>query len=194
MSRHEIYFSRKRQYSIKLQAVCDHNLKIRHATVGHPGSVHDAKVFSQCPLKQRPQHYFSGIQWIAGDSAYPLSQNLITPYRRNTAELPREETEKFNRYFSSYRVRIENCFGALKERFGSLKELRQRLKSEQNHKECCQWIMVCCILHNALLEYNSPTLLNSNNHGNNLVNYPREIVQHTNLRTALYNYIKNKTN
>ncbi|XP_049318264.1 uncharacterized protein LOC125780315 [Bactrocera dorsalis] len=37
---HEIYYSRKRQYSVKLQAICDYKLRIRQVTIGFPGSVH----------------------------------------------------------------------------------------------------------------------------------------------------------
>lgn len=42
---HELFFSRKRQYALKVQAVCDYKLRIRQITIGYPGSVHDAKIF-----------------------------------------------------------------------------------------------------------------------------------------------------
>lgn len=151
---HELYFSRKRQYAIKIQAVCDRNLSIRQLTIGYPGSVHDAKIFSNCPLARHPHRYLSNGQWIAGDSAYPLKQFLITPFRKNSSEHSKEVREKFNKYFSQYRVRIENCFGLLKEKFSSLKELKFRMLSEQNKKECNDWIMACCILHNIIIKYN----------------------------------------
>lgn len=148
--RHQLYWSRKRQYSIKLQAVCDHKLRIRQLSIGYKGSVHDAKIFSNCPLAKHPERFLSGSQWIAGDSAYPLKSFLLTPFRQNSTELTKEDREEFNKYFSKYRVRIENCFGLLKEKFGSLKQLSFRMITKQNKKVCNDWIMVCCILHNIL--------------------------------------------
>ena len=41
---HEDYFNRKQHYSVNLQAIVDVNLKFIHATVGYPGSIHDARV------------------------------------------------------------------------------------------------------------------------------------------------------
>ncbi|CAH3196879.1 unnamed protein product [Porites evermanni] len=41
---HEDYFHRKQHYSINLQAIVDAKLKFIHATVGYPGSIHDARV------------------------------------------------------------------------------------------------------------------------------------------------------
>ncbi|XP_039948356.1 protein ANTAGONIST OF LIKE HETEROCHROMATIN PROTEIN 1-like [Bactrocera tryoni] len=150
---HEIYYSRKRQYSVKLQAICDYKLRIRQVTIGYPGSVHDAKIFSNCSLAKHPERFLSTSQWVAGDSAYPLKPYLITPFRQNSVEHRKEERDLINAYFSKYRVRIENCFGLLKEKFGSLKELKFRMLSTSNKKECNDWIMACCILHNMLISF-----------------------------------------
>ncbi|XP_039969237.1 protein ALP1-like [Bactrocera tryoni] len=83
----EAYFSRKHQYSVKVQAVCDHSLQIRHLVLGYPGSVHDARIFSNCELSNDADVFFGGAEWIAGDSAYKLSRTLITPFRENSREL-----------------------------------------------------------------------------------------------------------
>ena len=39
---HEDYFNRKQHYSVNLRGIVDSNLKFIHATVGYPGSIHDA--------------------------------------------------------------------------------------------------------------------------------------------------------
>ncbi|XP_046807324.1 protein ANTAGONIST OF LIKE HETEROCHROMATIN PROTEIN 1-like isoform X2 [Lucilia cuprina] len=181
---HELYFSRKTQYAIKVQAVCDYKLSIRQVTIGYPGSVHDAKIFLHSPLAKHPERYFSSSQWLSGDSAYPLKNFLITPFKRNSSEHTLEEREKFNKYFSKYRVRIENCFGLLKEKFGSLKELKFRMLGEENKKECNDWIMVCCILHNIVIELNIKNI-SENVHSNFM---PQ---QNVNNRNDLFNFIQN---
>ncbi|KAM8701710.1 hypothetical protein ACLKA7_004887 [Drosophila subpalustris] len=81
---HETYFSRQRIYSVKLQVICDHKLRIRDAVVGSPGSYHDSKVFKNCSIGKHTERYFSGEEWIAGDSAYPQSTYVVTPFRSNS--------------------------------------------------------------------------------------------------------------
>lgn len=147
------YYSRKQQFSIKMQGVCDRNLKIRHILVGFPGSVHDSRVFANSSLFLNPSYFFRFGEWLAADSAYKLSTTIITPFRRNSPE-PEHMKSKFNKYFSKYRVRVEHSFGRLKERFCSLKELRMRLKDARSSQYACQWITVCCILHNIIIDTN----------------------------------------
>lgn len=191
---HEFYFSRKKQYSIKMQIVCDHSLKIRQATIGYRGSVHDAKILAESSIGRTPDSFFCERQWIAGDSAYPLSRNVITPFRQNSTELTKEKREKFNQYFSKFRVRVENCFGKLKEKFSSLKELRFRLSDGKSYQNCCRWILSCCILHNILQEFNSGE---DDSEGDGINSqedciYLQEMNNNNDLRTALAEYINNK--
>lgn len=146
------FFSRTHKYSLKAQVTCDFKRRIRHVVVGNPGSVHDSKIFKNCDIYKEPQNYFSSHQWIAGDSAYSLSPTIITPYRSNSNQMDSGKRRKFNRRHSSYRVRIENCFGWLKEKFYSLTNLKMRIDSSRSHFFCCQWFLVCCIIHNILLD------------------------------------------
>lgn len=144
----ESYFSRKHIYSLKVQAVCDFRKKIRHIVTGYPGSVHDARIYSSCDLSSKSFNFFSGNQWIAGDSAYKLSSTLITPYRATSKIGTLYERNLFNYTFGKYRIRIENTFGMLKERFGSLKEIKIRIGTDTSLNLANAWIIVCCILHN----------------------------------------------
>lgn len=133
---HEDYFSRKSQYSIKIQAICDYTIKIRYLTIGYPGSVHDARIYNECALANNIPEFLSDSQWIAADSAYKLSASIITPYRQNSRETTSQQRKSFNKYFSKFRVRIEHCFGRLKERFCSLKELRMALHIQKITCSC----------------------------------------------------------
>ncbi|XP_055842713.1 uncharacterized protein LOC129909663 [Episyrphus balteatus] len=147
----EAYFSRKHIYSLKVQAVCDYKLRIRHMVLGYPGSVHDARIYNNCDLFTKEQDFFTGSEWLAGDSAYKLTGTVVTPFRENSVEMTAEKRKNFNRNFSKYRIRIEHCFGLLKERFSSLKELKIQIKNQSGNKLACRWVLVCAILHNIIL-------------------------------------------
>lgn len=148
----EAFYSRKQRYALKMQVVCDHKLRIRHLITGYPGSVHDARIYNNSDLALQPQNYFSGDEWIAGDSAYKLTPTVLTPFRKNASGANSKNFKLFNKTFSEFRVRIEHCFSRLKERFGSLKELKIAIKDNECVKKACVWIMVCGILHNILIE------------------------------------------
>lgn len=131
-----------------MEAICDYRTKIRYVTIGYPGSVHHARIFAECGLCQNINRFLSDGEWIEADSAHKLTATVIISYSNQSTSRQRKE---FNKYFSSFRVRIENCIGKLKELFGSLKELRVNLNSHQSHKFICEWIHVCCILYNIVL-------------------------------------------
>ncbi|KAK4876873.1 hypothetical protein RN001_009379 [Aquatica leii] len=132
----EAYFSRKHQYSLKMQAVL----------IGYPGSIHDSRIYTDCPLFTNANQYFSGHEWIVGDSAYKLTTTVITPYCSTAKQGTPNERKCFNENLIKYRVRIENCFAYLKERFSSSKELKIDVGSDANNSFACQWISVCCII------------------------------------------------
>ncbi|XP_067622211.1 putative nuclease HARBI1 isoform X2 [Eurosta solidaginis] len=148
----EAYFSKKHVYSLKAQAVCDYKLRIRHLVLGFPGSVHDARIYNNCSLVTQASSLFTGAQWLAGDIAYKLTSTVITPFRSTSTEITSHQRNAFNRQFSQYRIRIEHCYGILKERFNSLKELRVTIRNVELVKFACRWILVCAILHNIVIQ------------------------------------------
>lgn len=149
----ESYYSKDKQFSIKLQAIGDYTLLFRQILVGYPGSVHDARIYNNCRLATHPEEYFTDPQYLAGDCAFKLTTTVITPFRENSKALTAGKRASFNRFFSSKRVRIEHCFGVMKEKLTSLKCLSIKIKDEESHKFACTWIRVCCILHNILLPH-----------------------------------------
>lgn len=84
-------------------------------------------------------------QHLLGDSAYPLKQWLIPPYKDN-GQLT-EERKIFNRVHSKCRVTIERAFGLLKCRFRRLFYI-DSLKPTSIVK----YIIASCILHNICLQ------------------------------------------
>ena len=89
---HEDYYNRKQHYSVNLQAIVDSNPKFIHATIGYPGSIHDAHVLRLSGLYNLaqneqilagPTRNINGVEigpLLAGDSAYPLTSCLMKPY------------------------------------------------------------------------------------------------------------------
>ena len=123
---HEDYFNRKQHYSVNLQGIVDSNLKFIHATVGYPGSIHDARVLRLSGLYELaeneqilsgPTCNINGTEvrpLLAGDSAYPLTNWLVKPYPDRGRLTP--EQRKFNIKFSALRSVVERAFGTLKAR------------------------------------------------------------------------------
>jgi hypothetical protein len=137
----EIYWNRKKKYSIQCQAIVDHCGVFIDYEIGWPGSVHDAKVYRNSFFYQNVSTLINGWDYLLGDSAYPLSTFLIKPFNNPENNLQTQ----FNIKHSLHRVVVENAFGRLKNRFGCLKELNVRkISSAVRITECCM------ILHNFL--------------------------------------------
>lgn len=160
----EAYFNRKKFYSIHLQAVVDSELMFRDIHVGEPGSMHDSRVLRRSPLYQRSvdtaEQVFPNSSFLIGDSAYPILQWIIPPYRDNGTLTQRQK--RFNTLLSSSRIVVENAFGLMKTRFRRLLHF-----TEQKDLNFVINLVTCgCILHNIcmiqsdLIEY-SPEIVSS---------------------------------
>ena len=114
--------------------------RICDVDVGWPGTANDSRVWRRSGVKSvwEEQDTFK----MAGDSAYPISTVLITPYRAiETVNQPRKRL--FNGRLSGLRtVLTENVYARWKKRFPCLREMRTHLKFGQ------KIIVACSILHN----------------------------------------------
>ena len=110
---------------------------------GWPGCTHDARVLRNSGLYQRAEagEMFINDHHIFGDSAYPLRNWLITPFK-NFGNLTVQQT-RFNKRLSSVRQTVERAFGHLKGRFRRLREVPLH-----NAEDICKLIYAACILHN----------------------------------------------
>ena len=153
----EDYFNRK-QFSVTMQAVADTSLKFLDITVGYPGSLHDARVFSLSPIFNAisngiimtgPTQMISGISvgpLLSGDSAYPLSPFLLTPFCSRTI-LTRTQ-KMFNKNFCGLSIIIERAFGLLKNRWRLLLKM-----NEAELENAVISIVAACVLHNFCILY-----------------------------------------
>ncbi|XP_017469844.1 PREDICTED: putative nuclease HARBI1, partial [Rhagoletis zephyria] len=147
----EMYFNRKRTYSIVLQAVVDANKKFIHITCGEPGSLHDYRVLTRSKLFQDAEnHYeemFPNSYFIIGDSAYPSTKWLVSPFK-DYGNL-NESQRKFNEIHSSTRMVVENAFGLLKGRFRRL----LRFTEQTDLKVITKIVVSACVLHNICISF-----------------------------------------
>ena len=121
------YFNRKQQYSVNLQAIVDAKLTFILATVGYPGSIHNARVLKLSGLYDfaeneqilsGPMRNINGTELgplLAGDSAYPLTNWLMKPFP-DRGRLTAEQS-KLNLKFRALRCVVERTFGMLKSRW-----------------------------------------------------------------------------
>ncbi|XP_066557518.1 putative nuclease HARBI1 [Amia ocellicauda] len=151
----EAYFNSKQFYSINLTAFCDHVGSFVHVSAEHPGSWHNSQVFQMTDVGKTlltdPQSLLSGFH-IVGDTSYPLSEHLLTPFPDNGHLILRKGRYNY-RLLSALKV-VDNSFSVLKYRF-------QRLKSLQMHSiiKTSAAVKTCCILHNMCLEVDGPLQL-----------------------------------
>ena len=137
---------------MNLTAVCDDKCRFIYAYVGESGRCHDAPVFSrsQIPAYMRnSDRYFPDGAYLLADSAYPLSQYVITPYSQ--AESAADVIKaNFNGVFSSMRQLIETAFGRMVSKWRFLSKYLYLLDSERVVK--C--VTCCLILHNFCIDMN----------------------------------------
>lgn len=114
-----------------------------------PGRIHDARVFRNSPLHNRIKNAEASLiphnMHLIGDAAYPLLNNLMTPFRDN-GHLTRPQIV-YNVKLSSIRSIIERAFGLLKTKFRRLKYLDISDFDLGNNM-----IAAACMLHNFIID------------------------------------------
>lgn len=123
--------------------VVDNRLCITDAYIGWPGCTHDARVLRNSSLYSKAMHgdLFSEGEYIIGDSAYPLQEWLITPFK-NTGHLTARQ-KKFNAATSKARQKVERAIGHTKVRFRRLREVPMFCA-----EKVCKIILAGAVLHN----------------------------------------------
>ncbi|CAF1470821.1 unnamed protein product [Rotaria magnacalcarata] len=150
------YFNYKKFHSVIVLAVVDASLKFTYINIGAPGRCNDSYVYSQSrvlDVMKNPiyaQNYLTiqntNIQaHLIGDSAFPLSKNLMKPYTQRP-NMPQDQT-LFNYRLSRCRSAIERSFGHLKSRFRCLHK-----KLEYDVENAKILIKAVCILHNICID------------------------------------------
>ena len=150
---HTDYYNRKGWYSILIQAVVDSDYLFRYINVGWPGSVHDARVFSNSALYGKVtsgnllQSHARSIEgksvpvFLVGYSGYPLMRWLLKPFPFSGDLSTSKKT--FNYRLSRARIVSEIAFGRLKARWRRLSKQNEMIVTNVTPV-----VVACCILHN----------------------------------------------
>ncbi|MBW0494362.1 hypothetical protein O181_034077 [Austropuccinia psidii MF-1] len=139
----EVFFDRKKNYSLNAQILCDCDKNITEITTGWPGLCAYSMVYRNMGLFINPDRFFD-----KADSAYPLNDHLI-PAIRAPASNSRINTD-FNFCLAKSCVQNEHAIGILKGRWASLREMRLQLHGKHDIVQYVNWIKAFCILHNML--------------------------------------------
>ncbi|XP_037807843.1 putative nuclease HARBI1 [Lucilia sericata] len=111
------YANRHDGVSITFQGICDAKLRFLDVFTGIPSKIHDSRILKLSFIGKDLQSLCSPKYHLLGDSAYPIREFLMTPFR-DYGNLSESE-KKYNLKFCRTRVKIENAFGVLKGRFAS---------------------------------------------------------------------------
>ncbi|XP_039969607.1 putative nuclease HARBI1 [Bactrocera tryoni] len=134
----------KQKRIINAMIACDHDMNIRFVDARYAGSTHDSFVWNNSSLKAclEAAHQNGDQNSIyLGDSGYPLSPYLLTPFRH--AESGTRESI-FNKNHAKAKNVVERTIGVLKCRFRCLLSDR---KMRYDPAKVTSVINVCCALH-----------------------------------------------
>ena len=137
----ESYFNRKKRYGLNVQGICDSHRWFTYIASGFPASVGDATVFGGSSFFQRPNRYFSQPEeYVLVDKAYRVTRRCMTPYKEPLASRRSDGYREFNLRLATARVKIEEAFGILKNRWQSLRGIPIFIRYKSDHGRAVSWI------------------------------------------------------
>lgn len=122
-----LFSGHKRQHCLKFQSIVSPNGLIVSLLGPYEGKRHDAGIFHESLIAQQLQEKVdeNGVPFhVYGDSAYPLLDIVMTPYRGANIT---EEQQEFNTVMGPLRICVEWAFGDISRTFAFL-DYKKNLK------------------------------------------------------------------
>lgn len=141
--------------SLLLLAVVDANGLFRAAAIGFPGRMNDPGALRLCSLGRTvlPELRRLGY-FILGDSIFPASGALVTPYDGSDVDARPREERLLQWALIRTRSVVERAFGCLLSKFPWLREMRLEeirragADAAAGHEHAARWVLCAMILHN----------------------------------------------
>ena len=149
------YHGRKFQWSLSVLIVNDHKRRIRYYLAGFPGCCHDNRVWTASNLYKQPEKYFSGMEYLLGDSAFSNGRTMVAAFKKPVGHPMPQPHEEFNTLLAKARIISEHTIGILKGRFPWLRSIRMIVTPEkESMKKILTHIHATIVLHNWLIDLN----------------------------------------
>lgn len=143
------YSGSKGNYGLNVQAIATAKYRFLCMSCIAPGSSNDWTAYLSSAMSSRVGDLPHGY-YLLGDAAYPLSNQLLTPYPGRGLS---PEYDSFNFHLSQLRVKVEQSFGILVSRWGILwRPLRVAFKRRP------KLIQALFHLHNFCIDEGSPEI------------------------------------
>ncbi|KAG9158651.1 hypothetical protein Leryth_021996 [Lithospermum erythrorhizon] len=167
--RADVWRDHMNNHSMLLQAIVDPNFRFIDVFAGMPGKMNEMEMlqnsnfYSLCEKGKRLSGTTLTIsedtelrEYIIGKEAYPLLPWLIRPYHEITPTLSEQEAkfnDKINKAHAIAKIALRN----LKERW----KLIQGPMWRPDKNRLPRSILVCCILHNILIDMEGDMMMNN---------------------------------
>jgi hypothetical protein len=149
------YSGRKFGYSLTVMIVNDDQKRIRHYLAGHPGSVHDNRVYKATKLALEADLHFGTKYYLLGDSAFENSPTVVSAFKNPRGHAMTDDQRRFNTHLGRLRVTSEHTIGILKGRFAWLQNIPMIITDDpRSVAKILKCIDCCIILHNILVNCN----------------------------------------
>jgi len=140
------YLNYKRFHSIVLLGFVRSDRQFSYVSVGFPGSNHDSYVLQRSNWWEMAETnlsalFPSGEFHVIGDSAFPLRDYMMVPYKQSGQRVS-PEMKTFNRKLSCTRVVVEQAFGDLQNRFRRCQDIHGTIAN------AVDTVVAACVIHN----------------------------------------------
>jgi hypothetical protein len=142
------YSGHYERFGLNVQAVVNHRCQFLFFSVAAAGGTNDAAAYRLTSLPQLVGNLPSPF-YIVADAAYPISEHLLVPF--TGSQRMDLNKDAFNFFLSQLRIRVEQAFGLLTNKW-------RALRTPMTNSLSCNTriITACSLLHNFVIAEDWP--------------------------------------